>query len=242
MSSEPQGGAGGARGAERDAREFGAWNEEMVRRYDIERYYERSHPIVRWVEARRLKALRDLAAARPGDRLLEVGCGAGHVLDGFAQARRFGADLSETMLGRARRRLGGEVPLLRGNAERLPYADGSFDVVVCTEVLEHTQQPAEVLAELMRVAAPGGRVVVSIPNEANIDRAKHALARVPLVGRRLLATLASEANEWHLHHFDRRMLERLVDGVAEIREVRGVPFGALPLRYVARLARPGDAA
>ncbi|MCH7491075.1 MAG: hypothetical protein IID05_10320, partial [Gemmatimonadetes bacterium] len=48
------------RGGIRDVME---WNEEMVRRYDIERFYERSHPLIRWVESRRLKAIVALARA-----------------------------------------------------------------------------------------------------------------------------------------------------------------------------------
>jgi cyclopropane fatty-acyl-phospholipid synthase-like methyltransferase len=80
---------------------FTDWNEEMVQRYDIERYYERSHPLVRWIEQRRLAVLSDFAAARPNSRVLEVGCGAGHVLQRFAGARRTGVDLSTTMLARA---------------------------------------------------------------------------------------------------------------------------------------------
>ena len=81
---------------------FAAWNEEMVQRYDIERYYAQSNALIRWLEQRRLSLLAALAAAAAGERVLEVGCGAGHVLARFAQARRVGVDLSSTMLGRAR--------------------------------------------------------------------------------------------------------------------------------------------
>jgi ubiquinone/menaquinone biosynthesis C-methylase UbiE len=215
-------------------REFTSWNEEMVRRYDIDRYYEKSHPLVRWIEARRIESLFDLAAPRGGDRVLEVGCGAGHVLARFDGHERVGLDLSETMLGRARKRLGENVRLLRGSAEQLPFETGSFAVVLCTEVLEHTQHPAVVIRELMRVAAPAGRVVVSIPNEGNIDRAKRVLRALPLVNR-LLGTLADEGNEWHVHRFDKRLLHEVTRGVAGIVRMRGVPFPAMPLRYVALL-------
>src|SRR5687767_9754846 len=103
MSSNPVGGA---------YRSISEWNEAMVDRYDIERYYERSHFVVRWVERKRIDALRRLANVRPGERVLEVGCGAGHVLQHFTGTRRTGIDLSTTMLGRARRRLGDAVTLL----------------------------------------------------------------------------------------------------------------------------------
>lgn len=225
--------AGGSHDPAR-ADDFAAWNEEMVERYDIERYYERAHPVVRWLERKRLAALLRLAACRPGERVLEVGCGAGHVLERFAGAVRTGVDLSASMLARTRRRLGGAVALSRASADRLPFAVAAFDVVVCTEVLEHTPDPAAVVAELVRVAGPAGRVVVSIPNEAQIDRAKRALRATPLL-RRWLRTLAAEGNEWHLHQFDLALLRRITADAATIRSLVAIPNRAFPLRYVALL-------
>lgn len=215
-------------------RSVSEWNEAMVDRYDIDRYYERSHPIVRWIEQRRLETLRLFAAARPNDRILEVGVGGGHVLAKFPDHKRTGIDLSPTMLGRARRRLGNDVELLQGSADQLPFEDNTFDVVLCTEVLEHVVDPNRVVRELMRVARPGARVVVSIPNEAIIDRAKRLIRRLPIV-RTLLRTLASEGNEWHLHHLDRAALQQMTAGTAHIERVQGVPNNIMPVRYVALL-------
>src|SRR5690606_9067491 len=214
-----------------------AWNEEMVRRYDIDRYYSESHPIVRWIERQRLRLLKSTAADAPGDRILEVGCGAGHVLALF-DGERTGVDLSPAMLDRARARLGRRVRLVRGSALDLPLADDSFDVVLCTEVLEHVPDPGRAVAELLRVAAPGARVIVSIPNERNIDRAKRAIMRIPVL-RGLMRTIAGEGNDWHLHEFDAALLRRITTGIAEIVRLRGVPFGILPVRYVA-LLRPAQ--
>jgi ubiquinone/menaquinone biosynthesis C-methylase UbiE len=220
-------------------RDFVAWNEAMVERYDIERYYERSHRVVRWLEHRRLAALVELAGPRPGERVLEVGCGAGHVLEQFRGARRTGVDLSEGMIRRARARLGEDTRLLRASADQLPFDDGKFDIVVCTEVLEHVPDPAAVIAELTRVAVPDGRVVVSIPNEVNIDRIKRTIRRLPVL-RQLLRSLAAEGNEWHLHHFDLALLRRIVDGQATVARLRPLPAAVLPLRYVALLQGRSD--
>lgn len=221
--------------------DFVRWNEAMVERYDIERYYEKSHAFVRWIEKCRLAALVSLAAAQPGDRVLEVGCGAGHVLERFAGTARTGVDLSEGMVARARRRLGRDVTLLRASADRLPFPAGSFDVVLCTEVLEHVPDPRAVLAELLRVVAPGGRVVVSVPNEANIDRVKRMIRRTPGL-RGLLRTLAAEGNEWHLHYFDRTLLNSITDGLARIVRLRAIPGRLLPLRYAALLVTDPEVA
>jgi ubiquinone/menaquinone biosynthesis C-methylase UbiE len=218
--------------------DFVAWNETMAERYDIERYYERSHPVVRWLERQRLDAIVRMAGPRPADRVLEVGCGAGHVLERFAGNARTGIDLSAGMLARIRRRLGRKVELTRGTADRLPFADGAFDIVVCTEVLEHVPDPAAVVAELCRVAGPDGRVVISIPNEANIDRAKRALRRMPVI-RTLLRTLAAENNEWHIQQFDLKLLNEIIRGRAWIEQLKPIPSALIPLRYVALLRSTG---
>ena len=215
-------------------RDFMAWNEEMVRRYDIERYYEQSHPVVRWVETRRLKAILAFASPTPTDAVLEVGCGAGHVLEHFGRSPRTGVDLSPRMLSRARHRLGSSVNLVQATADRLPFPNACFETVVCTEVLEHTPDPGGVVRELLRVALPAGKVLVSVPNERNVDRAKQALRSIPGL-RRILSNLAQEDNEWHLHRMDLKFLRGLAQGVARIEAVRAVPHRLLPLRYVALL-------
>jgi ubiquinone/menaquinone biosynthesis C-methylase UbiE len=218
---------------------FADWNDRMVERYDIERYYAESSWPVRWIEQQRIRALARLARVQPLQRLLEVGCGAGHVMQQFPQSSRIGLDLSARMLPRARGRLGAQVPLVRAAAEQLPFAAATFDVVLCTEVLEHVLDPATVVCELLRVTIPEGRIVISIPNEENIDRIKRTLRRTPIL-RRLLKTLAEEGNEWHLHRFDWSLFERIVNGNARISKRIAVPSALLPIRYVAVLEPVGS--
>ncbi|MEO5509451.1 MAG: methyltransferase domain-containing protein [Longimicrobiales bacterium] len=215
-------------------RELAEWNDEMVRRYDIERYYERSHPITRWLEQQRLSVLRRMAQPKEGERMLEVGCGAGHVLEKFDVCSRTGVDLSAIMLARTARRLGNSIPLVQGSADALPFPAAAFDIVVCTEVLEHTTDPACVIEELLRVAGPGGRVIVSVPNEAMIDRAKATLRRVPVL-RSMLRSLAAEGNEWHLQTFDLPLLLELAKGRARVTQVRPIPNRIAPIRFVAEM-------
>ena len=55
------------------------------------------------------------------------------------------------------------VGVLRGDARRLPFADGSFDVVITSEVLEHIQDDVAAIAEMVRVLTPGGRFAATVP-------------------------------------------------------------------------------
>ena len=112
----------------------------------------------------------------PGDRVLDVGCGTGrHVLElSRTPGSYVGVDWSREDLRSARgwyqlsRRQGkapGRISLMQGDGEHLPYGDGVFDRVLCTEVLEHVSNDRAVLAELVRVLRPGGVLAVSVPDE-----------------------------------------------------------------------------
>jgi SAM-dependent methyltransferase len=102
-------------------------------------------PLTAWLE--------EQARATPqGSRLLDVGCGKKPYYPLFAGrvSEYVGADVVEN-----------PVAELLGPVEALPVADGSFDVVLCTQVLEHCDDPVRAVRELRRVTAPGGRVLAS---------------------------------------------------------------------------------
>jgi ubiquinone/menaquinone biosynthesis C-methylase UbiE len=115
----------------------------------------------------RARAERMLPSSRYG-RVLEVGCGTGYLLLNLWQcgyaAEPQGCDISPGMLeacGENARRLGCEISLRAGDAERLPYDDREFDLVVGHAFLHHLPQPAEAIREMFRVLRPGGAVFIT---------------------------------------------------------------------------------
>jgi SAM-dependent methyltransferase len=107
-------------------------------------------------------------AARPAadDTVLDVACGPGIVVCAFAPHVRHatGIDYTPVMLDEARARAARQglrnVAWDRGDAYALPYPDGSFTIVVTRYALHHLEQPERALREMVRVCAPGGRIVV----------------------------------------------------------------------------------
>jgi ubiquinone/menaquinone biosynthesis C-methylase UbiE len=113
-----------------------------------------------------------LLELHPGDRVIEVGCGAGDDVLAMARfvgpsGRVVGVDASETMIEESRRRsscLGLPVEFITGDAHRLDFADGSFDSARADRVFQHLEDPEKALAELIRVTKPGRRIVVIDPD------------------------------------------------------------------------------
>jgi SAM-dependent methyltransferase len=108
-----------------------------------------------------------LGSLEPGERVLDLGSGAG--TDSLVAAQMVGAeghvmgiDMTPEMLAKARdaaAELGsGNVEFVEGEAERLPFQDGSFDVVVSNGVIDLIPDKEAVFAELFRVLRPGGRL------------------------------------------------------------------------------------
>jgi len=125
--------------------------------------------------AAQVQALWDLASPLPDDRVLDVACGPGALLATLAPRvrRAVGLDLTPAMLALARSAAPGAW-LVGGAAERLPFDDGAFSLVACTWAMHHFAAPRQVLSEMARVCAPGGRVAVGdlIASEDDAVRAR----------------------------------------------------------------------
>jgi SAM-dependent methyltransferase len=119
----------------------------------------------------------DRLGLRPGDRVLDMGCGAGrHAFEMFRRGAdvvafdQDGDELAGVLELFGAMREAGEVPegadadVKQGDALSLPFADGEFDRVVASEVLEHIPDDLAAIDELARVLRPGGTLAVTVPS------------------------------------------------------------------------------
>lgn len=143
------------------------------------------------------RAMVDAVRAKASERVLDVATGTGLVSRELV--RRYGCevvglDQSPQMLGGAQARLDADrdlaerVSLVRGEAERLPFADREFDHLTFTYLLRYVEDPGATLAELARVVKPGGRIAsleFAVPQRMIWRRLWQLYTRVglPLLGR-----------------------------------------------------------
>jgi len=190
------------------------------------------------------RALLDAVDARPGQRVLDVATGTGLVAFGLARrgAEVVGLDQSEDMLAGARRRLAARSDLtdkltfVRGEAERLPFADNEFDALTFTYLLRYVDDREATMRELVRVLKPGARIgmvefgVPSSPALRTLWRV-HTRVGLPLIGRAVSTSwyevgrfLGPNIEQFHAREPDLSALWRAA-GIDDVRQ-RWMSFGA----------------
>ncbi len=124
------------------------------------------------------KRMLEWIQPKAGHRVLDVGCGAGYFLYLIREKYQAqgvtpmvtGVDISTAQLSYMVRKMSkegiGDAVVVHGNGEYLPFEDHSFDLVTCSEVLEHIRNPLRALSEMHRVLKPGGTLLLSTPSMA----------------------------------------------------------------------------
>lgn len=222
---------------------FEQWNEEHALKHDLDKFYNHPNRLFRFIENKRIRVLIKKAEIESQHEVLEVGCGAGHILERIETGILTGIDISAVQIERAKKRVGFKAVLYKEKGEELPFSDFSFDRIICTEVIEHVLEPEKLLSEIKRVLKNDGIFSLSVPNEKLIILTKKILLNLGL--KRILEPkesnwdLASKNNldEWHLHEYSLKLIIKQVNELFKIISVNRIPFWFLPYRYVIKLKK-----
>ncbi len=135
--------------------------------------------------------VREQIGSTAGLRVLELACGRGGLVRELARsgAHVTGCDFSFSALRAANTKLqatagSGSAALIQGDAQCLPFADSSFDLVVCCETIEHVPDVHAAMREMHRTTRPGGKLFLTTPNYANLTGLYDIYSRVRHASRK----------------------------------------------------------
>jgi len=140
----------------------------MTTEADLREYYNRRHRdrgAGAWRPEQAFPPFLDAAGAQPGEAMLDVGCGTGFLIKTAVARglRASGIDISEEAVSLARA-AAPDADIRQGSGERLPFEDGRFDLVFCLGALEHFIDMKKGMMDMARVARPGARLCIVVPN------------------------------------------------------------------------------
>ncbi len=181
-------------------------------------------------QTRRLKMILEAAGERLNGRVLENGCGVGMYIEHLSPHCTAITGL-EYDFERAVEALQRSDQIINAAGENLPFPKGIFSLIVSNEVLEHVQDDALAIREMVRVLRPGGRIVLFVPNQGYpfethgvYWRGQYRFGNIPLVNwlpRRWRDKLAPHVRVYNYHD-----LGRLFSGLPVRFVQRTVVFGA----------------
>ena len=193
-------------------------------------------------QERRLKMIVDAAEDRINGRILENGCGVGMYVEHLTLygGKVFGLEYDFERSAEAGQN---SARILNGAGENLPFPSNSFDLILSHEVIEHVQDDAQAIREMIRTLRPGGRLTLFCPNRGYpfethgiYWRGKYRFGNIPLVNylpRKWRDNLAP-----HVEVYTHRDLAKLFEGLPVKFIEKTVVFGGYD-NIIARLGVPG---
>ena len=164
--------------------------------------------------------IREAAPGLARARVLDNGCGLGTYIQRLRPlaAEVWGLEYEKERVREAAQRLGGPDRLVCAAGEALPFGDGTFDLILSNEVIEHVEDDARACAEMVRVLRPGGRAVIFCPNRwypveqhGIFWRGRYRFGNIPLVN--YLPDPLRDRLAPHVRTYTRGRLLRLFEGL-----------------------------
>ncbi len=149
----------------------------------MDKLYNAGNFLVRYVHNNRLQNITNQLPNESELSVLDAGCGEGHLLEKLAKKNpqniHYGADLTELALDKARQRCP-KAKYLLTDLSKIDLPDNYFNIIVCTETIEHIDDYQGVLKEFKRLLKPGGILIMTFPNEFWWTVSRLLLGRRPI--------------------------------------------------------------
>ena len=217
------------------------WNDLMVQKYHKDgTRFEKGFYLKRKMEIKILKKMIKLCKPNSKKRIADIGCGEGFLLKEIIAGEKIvGIEISTTALKRAKKILKtrNDIYLIQGDAQKLPIPDNYFDIILCSEMLEHLPDTRIVLNEFNRILNKSGILVVSVPNEKQGQKLLNISKKFGFY-KLINGVTPSEnnRNEWHLQEASTEWLKDMSKDLFSIEELINYPK-ILNLRIIAVLKK-----
>jgi ubiquinone/menaquinone biosynthesis C-methylase UbiE len=195
----------------------------------MEKLYNSKNPLVRFAHRNRLENIAKAVPVGGNLKILDAGCGEGHLIEylhSINQTHKFyGYDVTKVAVKNARKRCP-YAHIEQMDMRRMNIADNFFDVIICTEVLEHVYEYQDALQEFNRALKNGGHLILTFPNEPIWTLSRFLLGRNPI------------KVPDHVNSFSPKRIKPLING--NIVFQRGLPFRlpfAISLGYLLKLQK-----
>jgi len=136
-----------------------------------ERAYNSDLCTQRYFQRRRTGTIKKLLNAGNNDVILDVGCGSGVQIRALGLERPtliIGMDVNRNALLYAKKKEISQSEFIIADAQQLPFKDGTIDKIICAEIIEHLNNPEQLIAESQRVLREDGSIVITTPNENSV--------------------------------------------------------------------------
>jgi len=144
-----------------------------------ETYYAKNTSMLKWIHDWRFKSIKNLIGDVSDKIILDAGSGEGYFLSQIKAKEKFGIEMSEKRVKKSLKKHP-KLNVQVGDVKKLPFDDGVFDVIICSEVLEHVDRYEEALIEFKRCLKPSGMLVMSFPNERMVAFGRLLILKFPI--------------------------------------------------------------
>ena len=211
-------------------KDFEKWNEEMFVYYGNQDRYSHENVFIRYNTLKRLNSILSVVHKINPGNVLEIGCGAGMILSKIRKYKSItGLDYSATAVKQAQVNLRKRrnIKIVKGDAQNFNLRK-KFDTIICSEVLEHLPEPQKVIENIMKHAHPKTNIIITVPQEKNIDR---IYAFIKLFGIRRLFGKKTVKMDWHIHKFSLPLIAKMLRPTCRIIRVTKTPFFFFPFSH-----------
>lgn len=205
------------------------WNNLMYKK-NIPRLklYENRSFIVRYIENKKVHDILNWVDVNKESTVLDVGCGDGGIIKFLPEAKKIvGLDISSLAINDAKKNLieRNDVSFIKADAcNKLPFPEKIFDIIICSETLEHVVDPYKAIKEIRRVAEDDAEIIFSVPDEQMLKNIKSTFVKLNLFDI-IFPRIEKDISEWHLHIFNKKTICRLLSKKFYIIKIKKIfPF------------------